>query len=164
MLTASDVNISDQAFMRVALREAEISLNDGDLPVGCVIVHEQAIVFSSRNMRHLNKSKVAHAELNAMLAGADFLHDHKGECDLFVTLEPCMMCMGAIVASRIRRVVYGAKDHIAGAVSLLSQKQHYTEFAPQVVGGLLAEESLALLRTYVEQTGGTWGKQYFGID
>lgn len=156
--------MSDQAFMSMALSYAKASLDNGDLPVGCVIVYEQSIMFSSRNMRHSSKSKISHAELNALLDGADFLHDHKGECDLFVTLEPCMMCMGAIVASRIRRVVYGAKDHMAGAVSLLPHKQHYIEFAPQVVGGVLAEESITLLRTYVEQTGGTWGKQYFGLN
>lgn len=154
----------DRHFMTLALNEARKALAANEIPIGCVIVLSGQIISSAGNSRYGSRSKIAHAELNSLLAGADLLHDHKGECDLFVTLEPCMMCMGAIVSSRIRRVVYGAKDHMAGAVSLLTFKQHYTEFAPQVVGGVLAEESLAILRAYVERTGGTWGKQYFGLD
>ena len=151
--------------MARALTEARAALEAGELPVGCVIVRGCEVVASAGNSRHASRSKIAHAELNALRAAERLLHESRGACEMFVTLEPCMMCLGAITCSRLGRVVYGARDYFAGAAALAPLGAHYEEFAPETVGGVLAEESLGLLREYASRDGerADWAARYFGL-
>jgi tRNA(adenine34) deaminase len=150
--------------MRLALAQAERSLPRGEIPVGCVLVFGDEVISAARNERFSSGSKLAHAEMQALSAAQNRLAQLRGRCEAFVTLEPCMMCMGAMVASRIKRIVFAATDKLAGATSMLDCKPHYVMFKPEIVGGVLAVESIALLRTYVESSGATWGNEYFSLE
>ena len=157
-------NVSDTHFMGLALEQAELGLCASELPVGCVVVHSDRVISAAHNARYSSRSKLAHAEMLAIGSAQRFLYEHRGECDLYVTLEPCMMCMGAIIASRFRRLVYGATDHMAGATVLSTQRPHYQMYAPIIVGGVTATKSLELLMRFTTSTGATWTGQYFGAD
>lgn len=148
--------MNDEDFMRVALSLAEISMNNNDLPVGCVIVLNGKIIATGLNGRSKYSSKLAHAEMCALSAAQQKLAENVGKCNLYVTLEPCMMCMGAIISSKIYRVVFGATDHVAGVTAHLNINQHYRQFSPIIIGGVLAADSLSLLRKYVENKGDVW--------
>ena len=146
-----------------ALNEARAALAAHEIPVGCVIVFQDKIIASARNSRYSSLSKIAHAELNAIRSADAFLYEHQGACEIFVTLEPCMMCFGAIVCSRFRRVVFGARDYLAGAAMLPNLRGHYSRFNPAAIGGVLADESLQLLKDYEAQNGpkAAWAERYF---
>ena len=110
----------DKDFMRLAIREAERAASLGDVPIGAVIVHRGEIISRGFNRREAWQDPTAHAELIAIRRAAEALGSWRlHECTLFVTLEPCPMCAGTIVASRIPRVVFGALDPKAGAVRSL---------------------------------------------
>jgi tRNA(adenine34) deaminase len=114
--------VSDEAFMREALSEAREAGQAGDVPVGAVVVRDGQIVGRGRNRRVAGGDPLAHAEVEAVKSAATTLGTWRlDECTLYVTLEPCPMCAGAIVQSRIRRLVYGATDLKAGAVRTLYQ-------------------------------------------
>ena len=145
--------MDDEALMRAALKEAEKAAALGETPVGAVIARRGEIVAAAHNTRETQKNATHHAELLAIDAACRALGGWRlWQCELFVTLEPCPMCAGAIVNSRIRRVVYGAKDERAGCcgsvVDLFSLPFNHR---PAVEGGLLADESAALLRTFFRQ-------------
>src|SRR5436309_13020432 len=106
----------DEHFMRLALREAERALEHDDVPIGCVIVQESEVLAAAGNERELRGDPTAHAEVLAMRAAGRALGSWRLDgCALYVTLEPCAMCAGAIVLGRVPRVVYGAVDPKAGA-------------------------------------------------
>src|SRR5205085_8063415 len=106
----------DEHFMRLALREAERALEHDDVPIGCVIVHEGEVLAAAGNERELRGDPTAHAEVLAMRDAGRALGSWRLDgCALYVTLEPCAMCAGAIVLGRVPRVVYGAVDPKAGA-------------------------------------------------
>ena len=137
--------------MRLALREAEIALAHDDVPVGAVLVHEGEVIGAGHNERELREDPTAHAEMLAIREGARALGSWRLlDTVLYVTLEPCAMCAGAIVLGRIPRVVYGAVDPKAGAagsvVDILAEPR--LNHRPDVAGGLLAEESAELLRAF----------------
>ena len=140
----------DQNYMQKALEQARIAAERGEVPVGAVIVCNGEMISSAYNLRETNRMPTAHAELLAVeeacrVLGRKFLSD----CTLYVTLEPCPMCAGVLVASRIGRVVYGARDPRAGACgSLLNLFAYPLEARPELTEGVLAEESLALLRDF----------------
>ena len=140
----------DQNYMKLAIKQAELAAERGEVPVGAVIVRDGKIISSAYNLRETNRMPTAHAELLAVeeacrILGKKFLSD----CTLYVTLEPCPMCAGTLVASRIGRIVYGAKDPRAGACgSLLDLFAYPLEARPELAHGVLAEESLALLRDF----------------
>ncbi len=141
----------DEAFMRLALAEAERSLEHDDVPVGAVVVRGDHVVGAGHNERELRQDPSAHAELIALRAAAAAAGSWRVlDAVLYVTLEPCAMCAGGIVLARVPRVVYGAADPKAGAAGSVLDVLAEPRFnhRPAVAGGLLAEESAALLRAF----------------
>jgi tRNA(adenine34) deaminase len=141
----------DEPFMREAITEAMKAEADGDIPVGAVIEKDGVIIARAGNARKLSDDPTAHAEVLAIREAAKVVGNWRLEgCTLYVTLEPCTMCAGALVLSRLKRVVYGATDPKAGAVESLYTVLGDTRLNhnPEIAGGLLAEESALLLRTF----------------
>ena len=141
----------DEYFMRLALREAERALEHDDVPVGCVVTHEGELIGSAPNERELRGDPTAHAEILAIREASEKLGGWRlAGTVLYVTLEPCAMCAGAIVLARVPRVVYGAADPKAGAagsvLDVLADPR--LNHRPETAGGLLAAESSALLREF----------------
>ena len=141
----------DEYFMRLALREAERATEHDDVPIGAVVVHEGEVLATGRNERELRQDPTAHAELLALREAAEKLGSWRVlESVLYVTLEPCAMCAGAIVLARVPRVVFGAWDPKAGAagsvLDILAQPQ--LNHRPEVAGGLLAAECGGLLSSF----------------
>ncbi|WP_327078432.1 tRNA adenosine(34) deaminase TadA [Dethiosulfovibrio salsuginis] len=107
-------------YMTEALKEAELAASEGDIPVGAVVVWKDQVIGRGRNKRRLHHDPTAHAEIVAIREAGEFLKSwNLSDCELYVTLEPCPMCAGAIVQSRIRRLVYGCADPKAGASGTL---------------------------------------------
>ena len=132
----------DEHFMRLALREAERALAENEVPVGAVITCGDRIIAAAHNQREQLKDPTAHAEMIAITQAANALEDWRlEECTLYVTLEPCIMCSGAILQARVPRIVYGATDPKAGAVqtlySLLSDNR--LNHRCEILGGVLAQ-------------------------
>ena len=142
--------MTDLELMREALELAREAAADGEVPVGCVIARNGQIVGRGRNRREKGKSALAHAEIEAINEACETLGGWRlWECDLFVTLEPCPMCAGAIVNARIPRVVYGASDDKCGAVrSVCALFDMRFNHHPAVEAGLLEEECAALLQEF----------------
>jgi len=141
----------DEYFMRLALREAERAIEHDDVPIGCVIVHGGEVISASRNERELRGDPTAHAEVLALREASQRLGGWRLlETVLYVTLEPCAMCAGAIVLARVPRVVYGTDDPKAGAagsvLDVLGEAR--LNHRPDVAGGLLAAEAATLLRQF----------------
>ena len=141
----------DEYFMRLALREAERALEHDDVPVGCVIARDGELIGAGPNERELRGDPTAHAEMVAIREAASRTGGWRlAGSVLYVTLEPCAMCAGAVVLARVPRVVFGATDPKAGAagsvLDVLSEPR--LNHRPQVAGGLLADESAALLRDF----------------
>jgi tRNA(adenine34) deaminase len=138
----------DVYFMRLALREAERALAHGDVPVGAVLVHGEEVLAGTHNERELRADPTAHAEILALREASRALGSWRLlDCSLYVTLEPCAMCAGAIVLARVSRVLFGATDPKAGAagsvLDVLSEPR--MNHRPEVLSGLLAPESGQLL-------------------
>ena len=138
----------DEYFMRLALREAERALEHDDVPIGAVIVHDGEVIAAARNERELRRDPTAHAEMLALREASQRLESWRLlDTVLYVTLEPCAMCAGAIVLGRVARVVYGTADPKAGAagsvIDVLGERRF--NHRPVVAGGLLREECSALL-------------------
>ena len=141
----------DEYFMRLALREAERAAEHEDVPIGCVIAHEGEVLAAAGNERELRDDPTAHAEVLAIREAGRALGSWRlSGTAMYVTLEPCAMCAGAIVLGRVPRVVFGAADPKAGAVGsvfdILAEPR--LNHRPDVAGGLLAEESADLLRNF----------------
>jgi tRNA(adenine34) deaminase len=141
----------DRAAMLQALDEARRAEAHGDVPVGAVVVRDGQVIAARHNERELTGDPTAHAEVLALRDAATAVgHWRLDDCDLYVTLEPCPMCAGAIVNSRIRRVVFGATDPKAGAVRSLYRvaDDPRLNHRAEVEGGVLADESAALLKAF----------------
>ena len=141
----------DEYFMRLALREAERAIEHDDVPIGCVVVHGGEVIAATRNERELRGDPTAHAEILALREAAAHLGGWRLlDTVLYVTLEPCAMCAGAIVLGRVPRVVYAAADPKAGAAgSVLDVLGEPTlNHRPDVAGGLLADEAAEMLREF----------------
>ena len=140
--------MGDEHFMRLALREAARALEHDDVPVGAVVAHDGEVIGAGHNERELRQDPTAHAEILALREAAGHLGTWRIlDSVLYVTLEPCAMCAGAIVLGRVGRVVYGAADPKAGAAGSVIDVLAEPRFnhRPQVESGLLGEESGALL-------------------
>ena len=138
--------------MQEALRLAREAADDGDVPVGAVVVKDGIVVSEGRNRRESGKSALAHAELEAIGGACAALGGWRlWQCELYVTLEPCPMCAGAIINARIPRVFFGAYDKKAGScgsvVNLFSLPYNHR---PQVTGGVLEAECSALLSDFFQ--------------
>jgi tRNA(adenine34) deaminase len=137
--------------MRLALGEAERAAEHGDVPIGAVVARDGKVLAAAGNERELRGDPTAHAEILALRAASEALGGWRlPETTLYVTLEPCSMCAGAVVLARVPRVVYAADDPKAGAagsvIDVLSEP--LLNHRPFVESGLLAEESAALLREF----------------
>jgi tRNA(adenine34) deaminase len=146
----------DEYFMRLALREADRAPEHNDIPVGAVVVHDSEVIGTGHNERELRADPTAHAEMIALREAARALGSWRVlDSVLYVTLEPCAMCAGAIVLARVPRVVFGATDPKAGAAGsvfdvLGVDGKGPLNHRPQVQPGLLAEECADLLRTFFQ--------------
>src|SRR5437764_6579077 len=141
----------DDYFMRLALREAERALEHEDVPIGAVVVRAGEVVAAAHNERELRQDPVAHAEIIALREAARVAGTWRVlDAVIYVTLEPCAMCAGAIVLARVPRLVYGATDPKAGACgsALDVVGEPRLNHRPEVAGGLLAEESGELLSEF----------------
>lgn len=139
----------DEYFMKRALAEAEQAFAEGEIPVGAIVVCRNQIISRAHNLTELLNDVTAHAEMQAITAGANLLGGkYLSGCTLYVTLEPCSMCAGALGWSQIDRIVYGASD----------EKRGFLKFAPdvlhpktEVLGGILQNECTLLLKKFFEQ-------------
>ena len=140
-------------YMRAALALAEEAAANGEVPVGCVIVYQGEIVGRGRNRREEKQSAVSHAETEAIADANAHLGSWRLEdCTLYVTLEPCPMCAGAILNARIARVFYGARDEAMGACGgVLNLFMERFANPPALVGGILAEECRAVLARFFQK-------------
>jgi len=137
--------------MQEALRSAQRALDSGEVPVGAVVVHDGKVIGRGFNRNLADSDPTAHAEVVALREAGSAIGNHRlADCDLFVTIEPCAMCAGAIVHARIRRLVYGAEDPKAGAVhSVMHVLNHPAlNHKVRVSRGVLAGKSAELLQEF----------------
>ena len=138
----------DTYFMKKALQEAEMALEKGEVPVGAVIVIDNRVIARGHNLTETLTDVTAHAEMQAITAAANFLGGkYLKRCTLYVTLEPCQMCAGALYWSQISNIVYGARDEDRGCIHL------NTKLHPKTVmkGGIMEEEASSLLKQFFIQ-------------
>ena len=140
----------DSIYMKSAIAEAEKAYAEGETPVGAVIVRDGEIIASAHNMTERLKDSTAHAELLAIQAAEKATGDRRlTGCALYVTMEPCPMCAGAVIGAQLGRVVYGGKDPSMGAMGSVVRLQSYPlGAAPVVCGGVLGDECSGLLRSF----------------
>jgi tRNA(adenine34) deaminase len=142
------------SYMDLALEEARAAVAAGEVPVGCVIVHDGEVIARAHNRTLADRDPTAHCEMLAIRQAADVLVSERlTDCDLYVTLEPCAMCAAAISFARIRRLYYGAADPKGGAVDngvrfFTSPTCHHR---PEVYGGLAEAEAAALLKDFFRE-------------
>lgn len=143
----------DERFMRMAISLAQRAAEEDEVPIGAVLVHNGEVIACAYNKREQNKCATHHAEILAIEEGCRTLGGWRlPNCTLYVTMEPCTMCAGAIVNARIERVVFGVPDLRFGAFgSLFDLTAMKTNHTPRVEGGLLADECLSLLRAYFKE-------------
>ena len=150
-LNNGNVAHSDELWMQEALRLAQRALDAGEVPVGAVVVYQEQIVGHGFNRNILDSDPTAHAEVIAMREAGRTVGNHRlNQCDLFVTIEPCAMCAGAMVHARIRSLIYGANDPKAGAVdSAMQVLNHPTlNHRIEVRGGVLAGRCAEMLQEF----------------
>jgi len=146
--------MTDEAFMRLALKEAQKALKTKDVPVGAVIVKDGKVIAKAHNEREKLNDATAHAEIVAIRRANKKLKSwYLDGCILYVTMEPCVMCAGAIINSRIEKVIYGAQDFRFGCCGTLYNLPEDTRFnhRAQVFGGVLAEECAILLTDFFKK-------------
>lgn len=138
----------DIYFMKKALQEAEVAFSKGEIPVGAVVVVNQKIIAKTHNLTELLHDVTAHAEMQAITAAANFLGGkYLKDCTLYVTLEPCQMCAGALYWSQISKIVFGARDTQRGFQTMGTQLHPKTI----VMGGILEEEAASLITSFFKQ-------------
>jgi len=142
--------MDDEKWMEYAIAEAQRAAAIDEVPIGAVIVRDDVIIASAHNTRETDKNPLAHAEIGVIKKASEALGGWRLlECTLYVTLEPCPMCAGAIINARIPRVVFGAYDRKAGALgTLYDLAEGKLNHTPEVAGGVLEEECAALLSGY----------------
>lgn len=142
--------MDDEFYMRLALGLAEQAAEDGEVPVGAVAIWDGEVVGTGRNRREHGKNALAHAELEAIDAACKKLGGWRlHRCELYVTLEPCPMCSGAIINSRIRRLVYGASDPKAGCFGSVADFNSLPfNHRPEIFSGVLADECAQVLSDF----------------
>ncbi|CAM3697512.1 GNAT family N-acetyltransferase [Erysipelothrix urinaevulpis] len=140
--------MNDEIYMNLALQEAFKAYDSDEVPVGAVIVYQDQVIAMGHNMRESKQSSISHAEIEVIKEANKLLGSWRlSECTLYVTLEPCMMCSGAIQQSRIRKIVYAATDHKMGFMSRLNNYDYLNHY-PIVRSGVLKEESESLIKEY----------------
>jgi len=143
--------MNEEKWMKAALKEAYKAKTEDEVPIGAVIVYEGRIIARAHNRKETTKRASAHAELLAIEKANKKLGDWRlNDCELYVTIEPCLMCVGAIIQARLKKVVYGAPDKKFGAVESIVQSfafegwNHY----PEIVGGVMATECADVISSY----------------
>ncbi len=150
---SNDELCNDELWMEEALRASQRALEAGEVPVGAVVVCDGRIVGRGWNRNIADHDPTAHAEIVALRdAGAATGNHRLVDCDLFVTIEPCAMCAGAMVHARIKRLIYGADDPKAGAIQSVMQVLHHSQLnhRVEVTGGVLAGRCAELLQTFFQ--------------
>lgn len=150
----------DEVWMQRALAEAKSAQESGEVPVGAVIVQDGALVAVGQNRNLRDHDPSAHAEIVALRAAGAALGNHRLEgCEMYVIIEPCAMCSGALVHARLKRLIYGAKDPKAGAVESAMQVLNHPKLNHhmEVTGGVLEEQCSRLLREFFKQRRATPG-------
>ena len=138
----------DTYFMKKALQEAQVAYEAGEIPVGAIVVVDNTIIARAHNLTELLNDVTAHAEMQAITAAANYLGGkYLHECTLYVTLEPCQMCAGALYWSQISKIVYGATDEQRGYKTIGAVLRPKTK----VTGGVLAAESEQLLKQFFKE-------------
>ena len=133
---------TDEYFMKKALQEAEIAFEKGEVPVGALIVVDNKIIARTHNLTELLNDVTAHAEMQAITSAANYIGGkYLKNCTLYVTLEPCQMCAGALYWSQISKIVFGARDEQRGFITLGTQLHPKT----QVISGVLSQEASDLM-------------------
>jgi tRNA(adenine34) deaminase len=151
---APDAPLTDDDFMRLALAEAREAAGRGEVPVGAVLARDGAVVARAANRTVTDQDASAHAEMLVLRTGSAALGAWRlSGCTLYVTLEPCAMCAGAIVLARVSRVVFGAWDEKAGMAGSVEDllRHRRLNHRPEVRAGVLADECSALLRTFFRE-------------
>lgn len=144
---------NDLNFMNLALKEAKKAFLKGEVPVGAVIVKDNKVIAKAHNLRHTKKSVISHAEILAIQKATKKLNSWILEgCTLYVTIEPCIMCAGTILQSRITKVVYGAKEPKFGALGSVLDISQIPGFNHklEVISGVLEEESSLIMRSFFQ--------------
>ena len=152
-MTAGEKSVAadDERIMRMALDEARAAAEEGEVPIGAVVVCDGEVVARAHNRRETDADPSAHAEFSAMVAASRALERWRlTGCTVYVTLEPCLMCAGLMVNARVDRCVYGAPDPKGGALGTLYDVSHDPRLNHEfeVVSGVLADEAADLLRTF----------------
>ena len=146
--------MNNEYYMELALELAKEAFDAGEVPVGCVIVSPDGdVIGRGRNMREEKKSAVSHAEMEAIEMACRKTGDWRlSGCSMFVTLEPCPMCAGAIINSRISKLVYGAKDEMSGSCgSVINLFMENYGHSPQVFGGVMERECAGIMQEFFEK-------------
>lgn len=153
-MVTSKIMTADEKYMKEAIRQAKKAYSLKEVPIGCVIVYQDTIIARGYNRRNTDKNTLSHAEINAIRRASKKMGDWRLEdCTIYITLEPCQMCAGAIVQSRIKRVVVGSMNPKAGCagsvINLLNMKEfnHQTEFER----GVLESECTSLLQKFFRE-------------
>ena len=138
-------------YMLEAIKEAELAKLEDEVPIGCVVVKDDQIIARAHNQREVTNNPLGHAETLAIKKASEVLNDWQlVNCDLYVTVEPCIMCGGAIIQSRIRKVIYGAPDLKGGAfgssINILDAQN--INHRPEIVKGILEEECTKIIKDY----------------
>lgn len=142
----------DKDYMRLAINEAKKAFKRDEVPVGAIIVKNDEVISKAYNTREYGKNALYHAEIKAIDKACKKLGGWRlVGCTMYVTLEPCPMCAGAIVNSRVERVVYGAPDYKAGAFGTMLNLTDYPLYKPQIEGGVLSDECANLLTSFFKQ-------------
>ena len=143
-------DLEDKAWMREALKLADLAAAEGEVPVGAVIVKDGVLISAGRNRRELGKNALYHAELEAIDGACKALGGWRlWQCELFVTLEPCPMCAGGILSARIPEIYYGAKDAGFGACgSILNLFEENFRHHPKIIGHILEDECRQVLQDF----------------
>lgn len=145
--------MKNKEYMFLALKLAEKAFSEGEVPVGAVIVFEDKVIGKGYNKREAKQNALCHGEIEAINEACEFLGSWRLEnCTMYVTLEPCPMCTGAIINSRLERVVFGAYDEKAGCMGgLLSLTELPFNHRPKIIGGYMEDEAQSILSAFFEK-------------
>lgn len=140
---------SDDYFMKEALKEAQKAFDEGEVPVGAIVVSKNRVIAKSHNLTEKLNDVTAHAEMQAITSAAEYLGGkYLNDCTLYVTLEPCPMCAGALRWAQLGKLVYGASDHQKGYTSISEKMLHPKT---KVTAGTYEQECVRLITTFFEQ-------------
>ena len=138
-------------YMQMALEEAKLAEVEDEVPIGCVIIKDDEVIAKAHNLRETNHDPLGHAETLAIKKASEILNDWQlVNCELYVTVEPCIMCAGAIIQSRISKVIYGASDLKGGAFggSINVLEAQNINHRPEVIKGVLEKECTEIIKNY----------------